>query len=30
MPNAPLNRDKLYEAVRRRHPSGVIANKLLA
>ncbi|KAJ0315170.1 hypothetical protein Brms1b_006283 [Colletotrichum noveboracense] len=28
-PNAPLNREKLYEAVRRRDPNGVISKKLL-
>ncbi|KAF0320261.1 hypothetical protein GQ607_012523 [Colletotrichum asianum] len=29
-PNAPLNREKLYEAVRRRDPNGIISKKLLA
>ncbi|KFH41731.1 Zinc finger protein OZF-like protein [Hapsidospora chrysogenum ATCC 11550] len=29
-PNAPLDRDKLYDAVRRRDPHGFISNRLLA
>ncbi|KAL0932190.1 zinc finger protein [Colletotrichum truncatum] len=28
-PNAPLDRDKLYQAVRQRDPNGVLAKKLL-
>ncbi|OLN83403.1 Zinc finger and BTB domain-containing protein 17 [Colletotrichum chlorophyti] len=28
-PNAPLDRDKLYQAVRRRDPKGLISKKLL-
>ncbi|KAF9869302.1 hypothetical protein CkaCkLH20_13219 [Colletotrichum karsti] len=28
-PNAPLNREKLYEAVRSRDPNGVLSKKLL-
>ncbi|KAK1990327.1 hypothetical protein LX36DRAFT_648018 [Colletotrichum falcatum] len=28
-PNAPLDRDKLYRAVRRRDPNGLISNQLL-